>query len=153
MTFFGVGPKILLVSLVCFAATIILHYLFRSTFAIQCIPGWWLVVTGCVLSGMGLCLWILAGREVGRAFKSGQLVTNGFYALCRNPVYTAELVWITGLALLFRSWILLAVPLVTYVTARILVRKEEEYLKEKFGQDYLEYMKRVRPFLPGLPKR
>ncbi len=35
-----------------------------------------------------------------------------------------------------------------YLLLRILVKKEEIYLKETFGDEYLAYKKRVLPVLP-----
>jgi protein-S-isoprenylcysteine O-methyltransferase Ste14 len=93
-------------------------------------------------------LWVLAAKAVRRAFRKGKLVTDGYYAVCRNPVYALSLVWICGIILLFRSWLLLAVPLIVYVAAKLLIRKEERFLEEEFGEAFVAYKRRVNPFFP-----
>jgi protein-S-isoprenylcysteine O-methyltransferase Ste14 len=41
-------------------------------------------------------------------------------------------------------WPLLSVPLVVIIIDRIVIRKEERYLEERFGDEYRQYKKRVR---------
>jgi len=35
-----------------------------------------------------------------------------------------------------------------YITFRMLIKKEENYLEQEFGQQYLEYKKRVNAVFP-----
>ena len=49
---------------------------------------------------------------------------------------------------LINSWIGLTAPLVMYIFLRILVRKEEEYLEQKFGEEYIAYKKMTPAVLP-----
>jgi hydroxyacylglutathione hydrolase len=55
---------------------------------------------------------------------------------------------VPGLLLLFRSWILLAVPLGMWLAATVLVRREEDVLRREFGAAYDEYTRRVGALLP-----
>jgi protein-S-isoprenylcysteine O-methyltransferase Ste14 len=56
-----------------------------------------------------------------------------------------------GVALWFRSWIILTVPLVAYIIFKLLIPKEEKYLEEKFGKEYLDYKSKVNAVIP-LPR-
>ena len=53
-----------------------------------------------------------------------------------------------GAALVLNAWTLLTVPLVMYAILRPLVRKEEQYLERKFGDQYRACKKRVPAFPP-----
>lgn len=46
----------------------------------------------------------------------------------------------------------ISVPFVMYAIFRILIVKEEQFLENKFGQEYLQYKKEVNGVLPTLTK-
>lgn|ERR1700752_214277 len=111
----------------------------------------WIGVFFC-LAGLLLLLWSLV--SFGQSFRVGidaehpdKLITNGVFAFTRNPIYVAFATILLGQFLIFSSWILLV-----YVVAGIWlfhrqVLREEEYLKQHYGQEYLEYCNRVRRYL------
>jgi protein-S-isoprenylcysteine O-methyltransferase Ste14 len=79
-----------------------------------------------------------------RAFRRHDLATTGFYAIAPNPMFMSYVLFILpGLSLLLRSWLVLTSSLVFYVLIRVMSRPEEEWLKQEFGERYLEYRKRV----------
>jgi protein-S-isoprenylcysteine O-methyltransferase Ste14 len=72
------------------------------------------------------------------------LVTDGVFRWTRNPGYLGILIALFGVALIFAfDWLLiLIVP--TWVMLNVaVVRHEEPYLQQKFGEAYQEYRKRV----------
>jgi protein-S-isoprenylcysteine O-methyltransferase Ste14 len=90
---------------------------------------------------------------VDRAFEAGSLATQGIYALCRHPIYgNAIFFTIPGMLLFFRSWLLFTVPLVMYIVFRLLIKEEDEYLRQKFGPAYLIYEKKVNAVFPKVWK-
>ena len=44
-------------------------------------------------------------------------------------------------------WALLFLPFVLVAVDRLIIAREEPYLERKFGQDYVEYKKRVRRWI------
>lgn len=80
-----------------------------------------------------------------------RLVTTGVYALTRNPMYMGHLVFLTGLTLVTRSPVALAVTagLVHWFDER--ARADDRRLRAMFGGPYEEYAARVPRWLPGLP--
>ena len=53
-----------------------------------------------------------------------------------------------GLAILVDSaWMLLALPIGLVLVDRIVITREERYLERKFGDEYLNYKRRVRRWL------
>jgi len=71
--------------------------------------------------------------------------------MCRHPVYGAWVVFnVPGMVLFFNSWLGLVVPILMYVTLRLLVRSEEEHLEQTFGEEYREYRSRTPAVFPLL---
>lgn len=101
---------------------------------------------------LGVPMYVIGVASVMRAYNRDQLVTSGAFALVRHPVYAAWIVFLLpGLALLSRSLPLLLTPLVAFATFKTLIGKEDDYLKARFGQTYLDYRARVREIVP-LPR-
>ncbi len=95
----------------------------------------------------------MVGFFIFFALRDDWLMTKGAYAICRNPYY-AYLIIIFPLlfALLLRSWlILISGPFIQYIVTRLLIREEEKKLEENFGQEYLEYKRRVNALFPSIP--
>lgn len=80
-----------------------------------------------------------------------QLVTTGVYAVTRNPMYLGHLVFLTGLTLLTRSPLSLAVTAALFPWFDERARADHRRLVTFFGKPYEEYAARVPRWLPGLP--
>jgi protein-S-isoprenylcysteine O-methyltransferase Ste14 len=149
MTAWGVGPKIAFISLFYCPAVIFLHILMPGQFVVTrghsvvfFFPG-----IGLILSG--IYLWVSGARIIDKAFDSGVLLTRGVYAFVRHPMYSGFIVFIApGIAICFRSWLLLTPSILAYVVFRILIREEDEYLEGRFGQAFLDYRSRVNAIIP-----
>jgi protein-S-isoprenylcysteine O-methyltransferase Ste14 len=109
------------------------------------------LIIGAILIGAGAALAIFAIRDFGRAGTNVEpwkptvtLVTDGIYGVMRNPMYTAIILFLAGLAIALGSdWLLvLAVPAAIILHFGV-VKREERYLEAKFGESYREYMQRV----------
>ena len=79
------------------------------------------------------------------------LLTYGLFNHARNPLYVGNLLVITGLAVIHNNpWVYaLALPTTLFAYVAI-VAAEEAYLKERFGEEYREYCRRVPRWLPRL---
>ena len=76
------------------------------------------------------------------------IVERGPYRFTRNPMYLAMTIGYVGMALLLNSvWALLPLPLVWLVVDLFVIRREELYLGNKFGESYRNYTLRVRRWL------
>lgn len=98
---------------------------------------------------IGLVYIIRGGRN--RQVYAEDLVTEGVFAHCRNPMYVGNLLIVTGLAIASNVWtpVLVAVPLTAFIY-RAIVAAEEHYLRGKFGTAFADYCRRVPRFLPKL---
>ena len=104
------------------------------------------------MAGLLLLVWSLV--SFGQSFRVGidtdhpdKLITTGIFAFSRNPIYVAFALILLGQFLILPNWILLV-----YVGAAIglfhrQVRREEEYLQEHYGEEYLKYRQRVRRYI------
>ncbi|HNY75881.1 MAG TPA: isoprenylcysteine carboxylmethyltransferase family protein [Bacteroidales bacterium] len=94
--------------------------------------------------------------NINRAGKNKQvhadiLHTDGLFSHCRNPLYLGNVIEILGLAILSNSLIFLLIifPIFVFIYQSIIIA-EEDYLYKKFGQEYLEYKKRVPRWLANI---
>jgi protein-S-isoprenylcysteine O-methyltransferase Ste14 len=72
------------------------------------------------------------------------LVAGNIFSRSRNPMYQAMVLITAGLGLLLRSdWTLLLLVPATFLVHCAIVRREENYLEEKFGADYRRYKEQV----------
>lgn len=73
------------------------------------------------------------------------LIREGLYRYTRNPIYFAMGIILFGGAVTLGSLSpFIVVPVFIIIIEKVFIVKEEEFLEERFGNDYLEYKKKVR---------
>jgi protein-S-isoprenylcysteine O-methyltransferase Ste14 len=89
-----------------------------------------------------------AGEQPDPGVPTRKIIRDGPFARTRNPIYLSFALFALGVALLMNNlWIILVLALLMiYVDARI-VRREENYLEQQFGDEYLDYKRSVRRWL------
>lgn len=82
-----------------------------------------------------------------------RLVMNGPYAYTRNPMVLGFLCYLLGILFCIRSLsaLLLLYPLIWALAVFYLKKMEEPHLIRRFGQEYLDYRKRVSFLIPRVP--
>ncbi len=113
------------------------------------------------LSFLGL---VVRGMTVGHAPKetSGRntkkqkaktLNTTGMYSIMRHPLYFGNFLIMLGIAMFLGVWWLPAFAILIFwlYYERIMIA-EEQFLKSKFGDHYLEWANRTPLFLPDFKK-
>ncbi len=111
--------------------------------------------TGLVLIITGILLITWTTLELGRQYsvyitlqKDHKLITGGPYKFIRHPRYTGVMIVALGMAILFRSWItMMALP---FLLALLIFRltNEEKLLREEFGGQWVEYVRRSWRLIP-----
>jgi len=73
------------------------------------------------------------------------LITNGVFAVSRNPIYIVDVLLLVAWAVWLGNWLNLIWPVVfiLYVT-RFQIKPEERVLLEKFGTTYEQYKQKTR---------
>lgn len=134
----------------CLIVAWVLNYLFPWPIAPRLWDWRWL--GGVVLFCLGLALFQWARNSFERVetpIPTNQptkaLALDGPYRYSRNPIYIALTIAYAGLGWTIGSWwpfvlLLVILPIMEFGV----VRREERYLAARFGQEYLDYRKRVR---------
>jgi len=105
------------------------------------------------LAGYVLLVACAIGRIYSTAFigglKNKNLVTEGPYSICRNPLYFCSLLGAAGIGLLSAQVTTLIVVFGGFFLIYAgLIRREEQFLEQKFAQAFAEYKTRVPRLLP-----
>lgn len=112
------------------------------------VAGLVLVIAGFALGAWGLLTFARARTAILPHHAASRLVRTGPYRFTRNPMYTGLTMGFIGAAgLLDSAWPLILLPVVLAVLIRFVVSKEEAYLREAFGEDYVSYQAEVRRWL------
>jgi protein-S-isoprenylcysteine O-methyltransferase Ste14 len=107
-----------------------------------------------ILIAIALVFYFTTLRLMLPGIRSNRLITTGAYRLCRNPLYSALLLFfIPGLSLLFNSWIMLTTSIVGYLVFWKYIHEEEEQLERIFGDEYRSYHRMTSMLLPNPFKR
>ncbi|AMQ57861.1 methyltransferase family protein [Algoriphagus sanaruensis] len=89
----------------------------------------------------------------GRNTKEGQLAdtlnTTGIYSVVRHPLYLGNfLMWLGPAILTGHLWFILSFILMYWVYYERIMFAEEQFLRKKFGDQYLEWSQQVPAFIP-----
>ncbi|MCB2011261.1 MAG: isoprenylcysteine carboxylmethyltransferase family protein [Geminicoccaceae bacterium] len=110
--------------------------------------GVWVAVAGLVPAILAAVRMFRARTTVHPHHQPSALVTDGIFALSRNPIYVTDVLLLAGWALWLGSlsaW--LGLPLFVTVVTRRAIRPEEARLAATFGRAYDDYRARVRRWL------
>src|SRR5262245_8055081 len=137
--------------------------LFPFAYAFLFLKSPWLFANAHVALGLGLAVALfgqflraitIALVYIRRGVKNREvyannLVTEGMFSHCRNPLYVGNFLMIAGLGLISNSMIFVGiiVPLFFFIYWAI-ISAEEAFLRNKFGAEYDDYCSRVNRVLP-----
>ncbi len=91
--------------------------------------------------------WAVAAQLV----EGHNLITDGPYALVRNPIYAGMFGMLIATGLASSRWYLLLLASAVFVVGTyIRVRTEERLLRAAFGSEFDEYARKVPALIPGI---
>lgn len=98
----------------------------------------------------GIAIYGLALRAFGSSWRlgidrnqPGPLVTRGIFAYSRNPVYLGLMLLAIGVFLVIGRLEMLLLAIAWVVYFHFLILREEQFLKEHYGDAYRDYARRV----------
>jgi protein-S-isoprenylcysteine O-methyltransferase Ste14 len=101
----------------------------------------------------GLFFIVFSMVTLGRSTRLGLpsedtvLKTNGLYKISRNPIYVGfSLLTISSMIYSLNIVVILA-GIYSIIVYHLIIIGEEKFLENRFGQDYINYKKRVRRYL------
>ncbi|BDD07733.1 lipid A Kdo2 1-phosphate O-methyltransferase [Fulvitalea axinellae] len=90
-----------------------------------------------------------SGRNTDQGQVADSLNTTGMYSLIRNPLYLGNYLMWLGVAMLTGNvWFIAIFSLTFWIYYERIVFAEENFLRKKFGQHYLDWASKTAPFLP-----
>jgi protein-S-isoprenylcysteine O-methyltransferase Ste14 len=105
---------------------------------------------GHVLVTIGAVVAIVSQTAMGNSWRigaaageTGSIVTEGPFAVSRNPVFVGQVVLFIGLFLVFSGSVQALLTAALIAAIHLQVRIEEKVLTETLGEPYLAYMARV----------
>ena len=143
-------------------------FVFASLWVDKCLAlfhfdsSWWslglsmlLLVPGCLIMVWPVMQFFRARGTPVPLNPPKRLITTGLYAYIRNPMILGLLLLLLGLGVLFGSLCLIFIFTPLFISINVLYLKaiEEKEMEKKFGENYLEYKKRVPMFIPSLRRR
>jgi protein-S-isoprenylcysteine O-methyltransferase Ste14 len=120
----------------------------------------WLDLAGILVAaaGQALRITVIGYRYIVRGGKNRQvhaedLVTEGIFALARNPLYVGNILVLFGIFIIWNAPLLylIGVPF-TLIGYRGIVAAEEAFLRAKFGAAYDEYCRTTTRWIPDFRK-
>ena len=108
-------------------------------------------ITGCVITAVGVLAFILSVVQMKDNWRAGvqredktNLVTTGIYSISRNPAFLGFDLMYIGILFTFFNWYLCFATCFVLVLFHLqIVNVEEDFLMEAFGDEYVEYKKKV----------
>tara|TARA_B100002019_G_scaffold262957_1_gene250727 strand:+ start:217 stop:669 length:453 start_codon:yes stop_codon:yes gene_type:complete len=80
--------------------------------------------------------------------KVNKLVTSGIYKYSRNPMYLGLLMIVVSSSIYYLNIYSILTPLFFYLWInRFQIKREENFLIEKFGKEYLSYKNKTRRWI------
>ncbi len=152
---YGIGPVYVAVIITVTMAGILLSQFKIIAYLSFPIIRMVLLMIGFLLVAVGAALWFLAvfRAKIDDGITNNHLVTDGVYALVRNPIYSAFLSVCTGTLMIYGNLWLLILPVMHWLFLTVLMKcTKEKWLKNLYGAEYEEYCRRVNRCIPWLPK-
>ncbi|HMI01996.1 MAG TPA: isoprenylcysteine carboxylmethyltransferase family protein [Pedobacter sp.] len=103
-----------------------------------------ITVSGQLIRGITIALAYIVRGGKNKKVYAEDLVVEGVFAHCRNPLYVGNILMLLGVGILINSllFILIFIPAFLFIYQAIVIA-EENFLRNKFGQQFDVYCSRV----------
>lgn len=114
-----------------------------------------LIAGGALLGVVGVSLAVLARREFAQygqptdpGLPTRKIISTGVFSISRNPLYLGGVFTLAGISLALNfPWVLILLLPSSVACHYILIAPEENYLAEKFGEQYRVYTATVHRWI------
>lgn len=151
---FGVGPYLVYgIGLISAIAIVLFNYVFK----VGILDGIWIWgfrIAGVVLIIAGISVWFIGAvlSDMDDIIENNRLNTSGIYAWVRNPMYSGWWIAISGIGLMWHNVWMLIVPVINWGIMTItLIKTEEKWLTDLYGDEYVSYKAKVNRLIPWKP--
>lgn len=110
-------------------------------------------LTGLALRGLVIGQRYIARSGEKKTIQANRLFTSGLFSLCRNPLYTGNVLIVSGIFLMHGNIVVIGLGTAVFTLIyRAIIAAEEDYLHRTFGAEYAAYCARVPRWLPDLAR-
>jgi len=111
-------------------------------------------------AGIALSIWSIVHMKIAGkgnpldafnheiAPRTSNLMTDGPYRICRNPMLLGVLIYYIGVLIYLHTWQALVIFAIYVLIMMVQVHKEEKRLEQDFGEEYRAYKKRTKKLIP-----
>ena len=151
---YGVGPLLVAPLIITALLGIILTHYKKIPILIITPINAILTAIGIILIITGAIFWLTSVKsKIQDKIKANKLETGGIYGIIRHPIYAAFLYASTGIILISKNLYLFPLPIIYWAfLALVLEKTEEKWLLNIYGDDYINYSKKVNRFIPRMVK-
>jgi protein-S-isoprenylcysteine O-methyltransferase Ste14 len=148
-------PEVIAFPPALFGGTLAIGLLLHFVFPIHFLPHIIAIALGIVIFASAAWMAVSAFRAMRRvqtavnpSLPTTAIVSDGAFGFSRNPIYLSATLLYISIVLFFNAlWaLLLLLPLIVIVQNGV-VKREERYLEQKFGDEYLRYKASVRRWI------
>lgn len=139
----GNGRKIGIFALPFLILGITLNILYPEFFMVNDACGVLFWISLCFLN-IGIINWIWTVVLILTKIPRKLLITTGPYAIIKHPLYVGvALLVLPWVGFMFNTWLGVVLGIVIYIGSRIFSPEEEKVLSAVFGNEWVEYSKKV----------
>ena len=110
-------------------------------------------LSGLAVRGIVIGLAYIKRGGLNKKVYAANLVTEGMFSVCRNPLYVGNMLIYAGEFLMFGNYPCLVIGVLSFwFIYECIIAAEEHYLRDKFGPAYDEYCHDVPRWMPKLSK-
>lgn len=153
---FGIGPYLITgIALVELIGIIMFGYVLKIG-SLDGVWVWIFRILGIVLVISGIIVWYIGAvrSNMDKSITENRLQTEGIYKVVRNPMYSGWWILISGVCLMWHNYMLISVILLNWgIITIVLINTEEKWLLNLYGQEYLDYKRRVNRCIPWFPRK
>ena len=120
----------------------LLIYLFFATIKLNSVFNY----IGLIIFIIGTLLYMKSIIDFAKPQDNG-INKNGLYKYSRNPMYVAFFIYFLGCSFFINSIPYFIVLIIFQISVHYLILSEERWCIKEFGEEYINYMKRVRRYV------
>jgi len=147
----GVGPHLIFLGLILEGLTLVTRRWVSYPVALN-IEVRVAITAVCLIAILLVVIWFNRSLDLVKTNlmdEEKKLVTDGLYAYVRHPLYAVLLITIPPLFIIWFSDLIFFIPwIIIYIISHGIVRLEERWLVEEFGEEYLKYRQCVPALFP-----
>jgi len=131
---------------------------FNLPFPIILIKSFWDIfiidIISIIICTISLIWFGITLKTFGKSFRVGidensndRLIINGTFAISRNPIYVGFISFFIGMFIIYSNILLIIFLLFLTIMIHRQIIREETFLKKHYGNEYVEYCKKVRRYI------